>query len=264
MKFNIKSWKVKQKQINNKIVKSIEIVRKYLKKERLIAISLLSRILGLIIVLVVSPIGTIQVQAGNQIKSVESEKIIETNLQLDVQKSIPIYLEEKTKLEIKPGESNYQIELREVVEANRRSLEVQKTRQVISREISRSPSYNATFSEKRALAQEAASKYGIDWKILEAVWEVESGKSWDRPVKSYAGATGPMQFMPSTFRGYAQDGNGDGKTDITSAQDAVYSAANMLAQRGAASGDVDQALFAYNHAQWYVNKVKKVADSIVE
>lgn len=240
-----------KKQLN----KSVKPVREYLNRKRIIAISLLSRVLGLIIVLAITPVGTIPVKADQIIP----EKQIDSNIQLDVQRSLPVYLEEKIKIEIKPGESMYQIE-----KAKEKSVLAQKTRQVVSREVSRSYNADVSLSQKRALAKEAASKYGIDWKMLEAVWEVESGKSWDRSVKSYAGATGPMQFMPSTFRGYAQDGNSDGKTDITSAQDAVYTAANMLAQRGAASGDIDQALYAYNHAQWYVDKVKRVADSIEE
>jgi len=117
------------------------------------------------------------------------------------------------------------------------------------------------FAAKRALVQRAAAAYGIDWKILEAVWQVETGKSWNTKVKSYAGAQGPMQFMPNTWRAYGQDGNGDGIKDIYNAEDALYGAANYLAANGAAT-NIDRALLAYNHAQWYVNKVKAVADSI--
>jgi hypothetical protein len=117
-------------------------------------------------------------------------------------------------------------------------------------------------AQKRALAQAAAARFGIDWKILEAVWQVESGKSWDTSKTSYAGATGPMQFLPSTFRKYGLDGNGDGIISIYSAYDSVYAAANLLASAGAATGDVERALFAYNHSYSYVQKVLRVARSI--
>ena len=85
-------------------------------------------------------------------------------------------------------------------EENEKQMAQQTTnREVVSRvDVKRSEAPSA--EEKRAIVQNIASSYGIDWKILEAVWEVESGKSWDRNVHSYAGAQGPMQFLPSTFR----------------------------------------------------------------
>lgn len=120
---------------------------------------------------------------------------------------------------------------------------------------------DVSFQEKRALAQAAAQQYGIDWKLLEAVWQIESGKRWQTAVQSSAGAQGPMQFMPGTWRAYAVDGNGDGVTSVTDARDAVYAGAKYLAANGAAT-NVDQALLRYNHAQWYVEKVKNIAATI--
>lgn len=50
---------------------------------------------------------------------------------------------------------------------------------------------------------------------------------------SWAGAMGQPQFMPSTFTGYAVDGNGDGRKDIwTDLDDVFSSAANYLASIG--------------------------------
>ena len=50
---------------------------------------------------------------------------------------------------------------------------------------------------------------------------------------SWAGAMGHMQFMPSTFRAYAVDGDGDGRIDVwQSLPDAMYSAAHYLQQVG--------------------------------
>ncbi|MGI6103039.1 MAG: lytic transglycosylase domain-containing protein [Patescibacteria group bacterium] len=117
------------------------------------------------------------------------------------------------------------------------------------------------FEVKRALAVQAAAAYGIDWRIVEAVWQIESGKRWKTDVRSSAGAQGPMQFMPGTWRAYAVDGNGDGVADITDARDAVFAGARYLAANGAAT-NVDNALFRYNHAQWYVDKVKALAYSL--
>lgn len=119
-----------------------------------------------------------------------------------------------------------------------------------------------SFESKRALVREIAEDKGIDPKLLEAVWQVESGKSWNTSKKSGAGATGPAQFMSGTFRKYGEDYDADGQVNITSAHDSLAAAANLLIANGAKDGDLKRALLAYNHADWYVKKVLKVADSI--
>lgn len=116
--------------------------------------------------------------------------------------------------------------------------------------------------EKRLWVQKAASAYSIDWRVLEAVWQVESGKAWYSGVSSYSGAIGPCQFLTGTWNKYAQDGNGDGVSDIHDARDCLFGAAKLLAANGAASGDNIQALLAYNHSLWYVQKVLAIANSI--
>lgn len=117
-------------------------------------------------------------------------------------------------------------------------------------------------SDFRQIYKQAGMQFGIPWQLIEAVHQVESGKSGSTAKRSYAGAQGPMQFMPGTWRAYGVDGNGDGKTDACNVVDAIYGAANLLARAGAAEGNIDGALFSYNHATWYVNKVKDVAYSI--
>ncbi len=112
------------------------------------------------------------------------------------------------------------------------------------------------------LYKDAAARYGIPWNVLAAVHYVETGASGSTDRSSYAGAQGPMQFMPGTWRAYGVDADGDGTADIHNVSDAIYGAANLLAAGGAAEGNVDGALFNYNHAQWYVDKVNEVADSI--
>lgn len=111
----------------------------------------------------------------------------------------------------------------------------------------------------RPLYQAAAAQFGIQWQLIEAVHEVESGKSGSTTVKSYAGAQGPMQFMPGTWRAYAIDGDGDGDSDIHDLTDSIYTAAHYLARSGADENRIDDALFNYNHSYSYVNKVKNIA-----
>lgn len=103
--------------------------------------------------------------------------------------------------------------------------------------------------------REAEKKYGVPWQILAAVHFVETHQSGDTAVSSYAGAQGPMQFMPGTFNAYKQDGDGDGKMLIYDVHDAIFAAANNLARNGAADGRIRKALYNYNHSYAYVEKV---------
>lgn len=55
---------------------------------------------------------------------------------------------------------------------------------------------------------------------------------------SWAGAMGYCQFMPTTYKAYAVDGDGDGKRDMwKSLPDVFYSAANFLSQSGWQAGE---------------------------
>jgi membrane-bound lytic murein transglycosylase B len=100
---------------------------------------------------------------------------------------------------------------------------------------------------------------GLDWHVLAAIGQVESGHGHNMGPSS-AGAEGPMQFMPATFAGYAVDGNGDGVKDIWNPADAIYTAAHYLCANGAGSPTkLYTAIWHYNHADWYVQMVLGVA-----
>jgi murein DD-endopeptidase MepM/ murein hydrolase activator NlpD len=100
---------------------------------------------------------------------------------------------------------------------------------------------------------------GMDWHVLAAIGQVESHDSTSAGTSS-AGAEGPMQFLPSTFAHYEVDGNHDGVFDIQNPADSVFTAANMLCQNGAGRpGGLHGAIFDYNHAEWYVQMVLKIA-----
>ena len=64
-----------------------------------------------------------------------------------------------------------------------------------------------------------------------------------------------MQFIASTWARYGVDGDGDGRADRWDAADAICAAANYLRASGAPS-DYRRAIFAYNHADWYVTEVE--------
>jgi membrane-bound lytic murein transglycosylase B len=107
------------------------------------------------------------------------------------------------------------------------------------------------------LWQRAGQAYGVPWNVLAAINKIESNFGRNMGPSS-AGAIGWMQFMPSTWLRWGTDANGDGVADPWNPVDAVYSAARYLAASGAAS-DIRQAVFSYNHADWYVNDVMQLA-----
>jgi membrane-bound lytic murein transglycosylase B len=106
---------------------------------------------------------------------------------------------------------------------------------------------------------------GLPWTVLAAIGQVESGHGSNMGPSS-AGAMGPMQFLPSTFAGYAVDGDGDGDKDIWDPADSIYSAARYLCANGGGGGPraLYGAIFRYNHEDWYVLMVMRVAAQIAE
>ncbi len=115
--------------------------------------------------------------------------------------------------------------------------------------------------------QEAAeATCNMAWQVLAAVGKVESdhGRSVSRGVHSganQAGAMGPMQFLAASWAAYGRDGDGDGRVDVYNPTDAIWGAANYLCANGA--GDparLRDAIWSYNHASWYVERVLDMAD----
>jgi cell wall-associated NlpC family hydrolase len=132
-----------------------------------------------------------------------------------------------------------------------------------------------------ALYQQAAARFGIDWAVLAAIGKIECdhGRSQAAGCNppgtvNDKGATGPMQFLGSTWRagtppmtvppvgppttsttqGYATDGDSDGLANVWDPADAIAAAARLLAANGA-PGDYRQALYAYNPDTAYVDAV---------
>ena len=104
---------------------------------------------------------------------------------------------------------------------------------------------------------------GLPWAVLAGIGKVESdhGQS-DLPGvhagANAAGAEGPMQFLPATFGKFAVDADPTQPVSPYDPADAIYAAARMLCADGARGGSpagISQAIFAYNHASWYVTEV---------
>jgi membrane-bound lytic murein transglycosylase B len=103
----------------------------------------------------------------------------------------------------------------------------------------------------RSHYEEAQRRFGVPWSILAAINFVESAFGRVRSA-SEAGARGPMQFLPATWRAYGMGG------DIDEPRDAILAAANYL-RRSGAPDDMDGALFAYNHSTSYVRAIRRFA-----
>lgn len=101
--------------------------------------------------------------------------------------------------------------------------------------------------------QAAGIQYGVPWQVLAAINEIETDYGRNLSVSS-AGAIGWMQFMPSSWAQYGVDANGDGVKDPYNPVDAIFAAARYLKAAGAET-DLTKAIFAYNHADWYVQSV---------
>jgi hypothetical protein len=101
--------------------------------------------------------------------------------------------------------------------------------------------------------QACGTEYGIPWEVLASINKIETGFGTNLNISS-AGALGWMQFLPSSWEAFGLDANGDGRKDPYNPVDAICAAAHYLKLAGAHE-DLYQAIFAYNHADWYVQEV---------
>jgi len=110
---------------------------------------------------------------------------------------------------------------------------------------------------------------GLDWSIVAAIGKIETdhGRSTLPGVSSGqnpSGAGGPLQFLAGTFTSvvarHPLPAGGASPPSRYDKHDAIYAAAYYLCDSGADRGDLQAAIFAYNHAQWYVDDVLAQAE----
>jgi transglycosylase-like protein with SLT domain len=101
--------------------------------------------------------------------------------------------------------------------------------------------------------QACGTQYGIPWQVLASINKIETAFGTNLNVSS-AGAVGWMQFMPSTWESWGVDANKDRVKDPYNPVDAICAAARYLRAAGG-NRDLRTAIFAYNHADWYVDEV---------
>ncbi|MFT7837750.1 bifunctional lytic transglycosylase/C40 family peptidase [Saccharothrix sp. BKS2] len=104
----------------------------------------------------------------------------------------------------------------------------------------------------------------LDWTVLAAIGKIESDHGRLRAPgvhegENSAGAGGPMQFLTPTFDSviatHRIPPGGASPPSRYNPHDAIHAAAFLLCDEGVERGDLQAAIFAYNHADWYVDLV---------
>jgi soluble lytic murein transglycosylase-like protein len=156
---------------------------------------------------------------------------------------------------IVPGESAVQKEARLKAEAEKARLDALR-RNTIAREYRKY--IDPTDFEQIYI--NAGNRFGVEPMLLKAIHIVETGASGSTNRRNPSGAQGPMQFLPSTFRAHAVDGNGDGIYDINNVEDAIFSASRYLVDCG--YPNLKKALWGYNPSNSYYFRVVNLAHSL--
>lgn len=203
-------------------------------------------------------LGEVQAYATPQVPEANavSEVYIAENINTHLQKPKILTIEEKAQVQMADYRQQLEIEAARVKAENDARIARENAGRIASLQAA------GLKSDYIAQYMGAQEKFGVPWQIIAAVHYTETGQRGDTAISSYAGAQGPMQFMPSTFRAYAVDGDGNGSALIGDVDDAIYSGANYMAANGAARGEIVNALFRYNHDMGYVNHVLSIARSI--
>ncbi|MEU1212305.1 lytic transglycosylase domain-containing protein [Streptomyces sp. NPDC005791] len=150
-------------------------------------------------------------------------------------------------------------------------------------------------AEQELASTDAACR--LPWQLLAAIGKVESGQARGGKVDAngttlspilgpalngqgfalikdtdggaYDGdsthdrAVGPMQFIPSTWATWGQDGNGDGRKDPNNIYDAALAAGRYLCAGPrdlTLATDLDRAVLSYNHSTEYLRTVRSWFD----
>ncbi len=160
---------------------------------------------------------------------------------------------------ITPGESVRDREVRIVAEAAAQAAKAKKT--AIASQVAVVVSTVPDPTDFKALYNAAGSAFGVSPEILEAIHQLETGKSGSTKRANISGASGPFQFMLATFRAHAVDGNGDGIKSVYNVTDAAFTAARYLHDCGY-STDIRKAIWSYNPSTSYCNRVLAIARSL--
>lgn len=229
-------------------------------KSKLVA----KRLASFAVVAAMLPVTVAPAAAPATSEVVEAAVSYNADIKLDTSKSTLLVSDTKIST-IVPGESRVEKEAREArekaeAEARAKALAEAREKATQSRStVARERRVYVDPSNFDEIYARAGAAYGVDPRILSAIHQVETGRSGSSGITNHSGsgATGPMQFLPSTWRTHGVDGNGDGIKDINNVEDAIFAAAAYLKACG--YPNVKKALWGYNPSQAYYNKVMRIA-----
>ena len=119
---------------------------------------------------------------------------------------------------------------------------------------------------RKKFEQKAARKSGWAYRELKAflTYAYQQGLDPAEVPGSIAGAIGYAQFMPSSILAYGKDGNNDGSVDLLNHADSMASIAYFLKRHGWRPGisreKAEKVIYHYNHSEYYVNVILKIAN----
>jgi membrane-bound lytic murein transglycosylase B len=119
---------------------------------------------------------------------------------------------------------------------------------------------------RKKFEQKAARKSGWAYRELKAflTYAYQQGLDPAEVPGSIAGAIGYAQFMPSSILAYGKDGNNDGSVDLHNHADSMASIAYYLKRHGWRPGisreKAEKVIYHYNHSEYYVNVILKIAN----
>jgi hypothetical protein len=99
----------------------------------------------------------------------------------------------------------------------------------------------------------------LDWALLAAIGKIETNHGRSRlpgvhSGENSAGARGPMQFLTDTYAGVRRRHPEVGP-NVYDPNHAIPAAAHLLCDNGVRDGRIRNAVWNYNHANWYVDQV---------
>lgn len=239
-----------------------------------------------------------QINVSKQLEVLDSKNLELSNLEQEYQlqqNSINMQKQEKSQL-LQLIKEKAEASVNEKNELDNELSDLKKKRASLEKSIQSFSSSDYSGSSSQVPAEfipfykEAEEKFGVDSYILAAIHSVETNFSKHPTMISSMGALGHMQFLEATWAGYRYEngkgkvkegiditdpaviklGNGygvdmdnDGIADPFNIRDSIGSAANYLSAHGYSSNPA-KAIWHYNHAQWYVDKVLSKAKEIKE
>lgn len=143
---------------------------------------------------------------------------------------------------------------------------LEKNKQIVRDELKAKQDTTGLFELEKKIEQRTTKK--VNWALDQLLALDSMRTKYHADVLdikgSFAGAFGLSQFLPSSYRSWAVDGNADSVINLFDEQDAIFSVANYLSVNGWKNGreSHEKAVFHYNNSKDYVKAVLTLAEKL--